>query len=340
MNKNSLLDNQIKAALIYEEDKILMSYDPLKKAKQKLKNESMMDRRISMISLFHKRTMKISLAFVVILILIGGAIGVSATSLFKTDKINYPFVDDQRVIGKWMTVDFVKTANEFVPDKKSWSGDLFLKEFAFIKNGKMLISVNQGNGALAYSSTTWTKGMVINTDEKTASKYEIMNIDGSTYMFYEWKSGDYVFRGMQPYIYVLKKVDNNDYSNYNPSRKVDKIDYPFVDDPQVIGKWSSVDFVEAIDKFNPEKKSWISGLYLTALNFGKDGKLITSTEKGDYSGCITWTKGLVLNQNELTASAYIIKEINRSTYLFFEWKSGDYTFRGMQPYYYVLKKEQ
>jgi bla regulator protein BlaR1 len=204
----------------------------------------------------------------------------------------------------------------------------------------MLVSLNVGNDQLAYSPTSWTKGMIINSNEKTASKYEIMNIKGSDYMFCEWKSGDYVLGGMQPQLYVLKKADNKDYSNYSPSAKTDKVDYPFADDPQVIGKWKSVDFVKAIDDFNPEKQNWVFGLTLTGLDFGADGVLSESFGDEKYSESISWTKGLVLSQKALTASAYTIKEINGSTYLFYEWKSGDYVYRGMQPYYYVLKKEQ
>jgi len=40
-----------------------------------------------------------------------------------------------------------------------------------------------------------------------------------------------------------------------------------------------------------------------------------------------------------TAARYIIREIAGRTYVFFEWKSGDYTMRGMKPGYYVLRKE-
>ena len=40
-----------------------------------------------------------------------------------------------------------------------------------------------------------------------------------------------------------------------------------------------------------------------------------------------------------TASKYILKEINDSKYLFFEWKSGDTYYFQSQPHYYVLKNE-
>lgn len=200
------------------------------------------------------------------------------------------------------------------------------------------MSVNSGNKALADISSTWTKGLVLNPQEKTASKYEIADIDGSSYMFFEWKSGDYTIRGMEPKIYVLKKMDNNDYSSYSCEKKVDKIDYPFIDDPQVLGKWDAVDFVRTMDQFDPEKKNWIPDLYLTGLTFDRDGRMTFTTTKGSSPVSMTWTKGLVLCAREQAASAYTIKEINGSTYMFFEWKSGDYTMRGMNPYYYVLKK--
>ena len=57
---------------------------------------------------------------------------------------------------------------------------------------------------MSSSSHTWTKGLVL--DDDTASKYIIREIDGSSYMFYEWKSGDYTIRYMKPSYYVLKKV--------------------------------------------------------------------------------------------------------------------------------------
>ncbi len=46
-----------------------------------------------------------------------------------------------------------------------------------------------------------------------------------------------------------------------------------------------------------------------------------------------------MHSGSKTASKYIIKEIDGGKYMFFEWKSGDYTIRGMKPYYYVLKKK-
>jgi len=73
-------------------------------------------------------------------------------------------------------------------------------------------------------------------------------------------------------------------------------------------------------------------LYLKDLTFKDNGKM-------DHSW-IKWTNGVVMHSGDKTASAYTLKEINGSTYMFFEWKSGDYIFRNMAPSYYVLKKAE
>ncbi len=257
----------------------------------------------------------------------------------QTDNTNYPFVDDPQAIGRWQAVDFVTNPADFNPDQKSWQGELYLTQMAFIKGGKMLLAVQNGNGNLAPAAATWTKGIVLNKQEQTASKYEIAGIDGSTYMFFEWKSGDYTFWHMKPKYYVLKKVDSLDYANTQIARTEDKIDYPFVNDPQMPGQWEGVDFVQQVDDFKPGVTSWEDGLFLTQLDLSGQGTVTGSTTKGPIpEGLYKWTKGLIISPVNKTASTCEIRQIDGGTYMFFEWKSGDYTFRGMQPWFYVLKK--
>ncbi len=52
----------------------------------------------------------------------------------------------------------------------------------------------------------------------------------------------------------------------------------------------------------------------------------------------TWTNGLILHGGDNTAARYFFAEVNGEEYLFFEWKSGDYTLRAQDPKYYVLKR--
>ncbi|WP_088187113.1 hypothetical protein [Desulfosporosinus sp. FKA] len=280
----------------------------------------------------NKRIMAIISIALVAVIVMGAGI------LRKIDNTNYPFINDPQVIGKWESVDFVQKINDFRPGKESTDEKLYLTALAFIKDGKMLNATD--NGKLTYTSFTWTKDKVINKQEKTASNYIIKDINGSTYMFFEWKSGDYIFRNMSPSYYVLKKVDNNDYSNYQVEQiNHDKTDYPFVDDKQVKGKWESVDFVASINEFRPGFKRSLEDLFLTGLTFYDNGKIDFATTSGKYSGdLITWTKGMIINKKDKTASKYQIKVMNGNTYMFYEWKTGNYIYGGVAPSYYVLKK--
>jgi bla regulator protein blaR1 len=270
-------------------------------------------------------------------------VGFASYKVFRNiDKTDYPFIDDSRVKGKWESVDFVKKIENFNPGKESWKSDLYLSSLVFIKNGEMLMSANNGN--LAYTTLTWTKDMILDKQEKTASKYQVKDINGTIYMFFEWKSGDYMFRNETPGFYVLKNVDNDDYSNYKvKSVKQDKIDYPFIDDAEMKGKWESVDFVQAIDNFKPGQKSWFDSLHLTGLNINENGKLDFMIESKLASPSFrTWTKGMIIlnTDEEKTASKCEIRYINGAAYMFFQWKNGDYIYRGATPRYYVLKKVQ
>ena len=121
-----------------------------------------------------------------------------ATGEIKTpikDEINFPFVDDPQLIGTWRSVDFVETTDKFEPGKKQFKDHLWLQEVKFSKKGKTNMP-----------ACTWTKGMILNTVEPTASKYEMKNIGGKNYMFLEWKSGDYIWDHQAPKYYILEKA--------------------------------------------------------------------------------------------------------------------------------------
>ncbi len=110
------------------------------------------------------------------------------------DNIDLPFVDDPAARGEWESVDFVADIDAFDPAQRAWSGNLYLKGLTFLENGKM-----------PQSWWTWTKGYVMHRGDRTASRYEIRDIGGTAYLFFEWKSGDVTIAGMKPHYYVLKK---------------------------------------------------------------------------------------------------------------------------------------
>jgi len=104
----------------------------------------------------------------------------------------------------------------------------------------------------------------------------------------------------------------------------------FENDPQLIGTWQSVDFVNEVNEFQPQIKLSKVNLTLKSMTFNLNG----TTSSNRY----TWTKDWIYTANGETKAQYYIKSIDDETYLFYPWLSGDVTIRGMKPAYYVLKK--
>ncbi len=104
------------------------------------------------------------------------------------------FVRDPDVIGKWISVDFVRHIDAFEPDSKKWTGDLYLQSLSFYENGK------------TSGPWQWTKGSLYHPGDNTKAKYEIRYYNDVPYLFMEWMSGDVAIRGQKPRCYVLKKV--------------------------------------------------------------------------------------------------------------------------------------
>ena len=51
---------------------------------------------------------------------------------------------DPMLIGKWESVDYVEEIGHFNPDKRNWTGELFLKEINYMGGGKISILKNWG----------------------------------------------------------------------------------------------------------------------------------------------------------------------------------------------------
>ena len=60
-------------------------------------------------------------------------------------------------------------------------------------------------GGKAQDGDKWTKGLLLHTGNKTASRYELRTLQGRTYLIFEWKSGDYMFRQAKPSYYVMAR---------------------------------------------------------------------------------------------------------------------------------------
>lgn len=174
--------------------------------------------RITMIAIFGKITVRWPILAVIGILLLCGLVLTDCMPLNDTnnrinahagqilvDKIDYPFENDAALIGNWSSVDFVKSIDNFQPDKKTWRDTLYLNMLVFNKGGKTEIStINRKLKNSPY--IRWTNGLIIHLGDRTAAKYSIKKLEGKTYLFMEWKSGDYIFRKMKPYYYVLEKT--------------------------------------------------------------------------------------------------------------------------------------
>jgi serine/threonine protein kinase len=113
----------------------------------------------------------------------------------KVDNTNLAFVADQRVLGKWTTVDLAPEIEKFNPASRYLKSAIDFPDIVFFDGGKT-----------SKPWYTWTNGVLMHSGDKTASKYEIREINGMRYMFLEWKNGDVIILNQKPWYVVLRLV--------------------------------------------------------------------------------------------------------------------------------------
>jgi serine/threonine protein kinase len=115
------------------------------------------------------------------------------------------------------------------------------------------------------------------------------------------------------------------------ARNVDNVNRPFVDDPQAIGQWTSVDFVGAPEDFKP-------GSRFSQFDLPVFQKFTVLPGGRTSYRWLTWTRGVIINPGERTAAGYEIRNIGGTNFMFVEWKNGDYILFHSKPGLYVLRQ--
>lgn len=246
-----------------------------------------------------------------------------------------PFTDDPEVCGKWEMIDILPTREHFVYGKPKCNHLGWLNELYFIDGGKGYWAV--------YG---WTKGKLYTYGQKQNSvlvNNYTMESDGNRRLLF-LEMNDYCDGNEQGVgtheIWVYEKVENRHYTSAEEIRRVDNIDYPFINDESVLGVWNVRDFVHGKEEFDPQKQNFPKeDFFVLQVIFKPDGAYETTIEGETDTSTSIWTKGLVLNRREKTASAYEIKVIDGKEYLFKEWKCGDYSFGNGRVYWYVFTRE-
>ncbi len=256
-------------------------------------------------------------------------------SLYVSDDI-VPFVDDPEVCGKWKLIDILPTREHFIYGKPKCNHLAWLDELYFIDGGKSYWAVSG-----------WTKGQLFTYASKPHSvyvnKYAIEGNGKQKLLFLEMY--DYCDGGGEglfdnPEIWVYEQIEDKHYTSQEELRRCDNIDYPFINDENVLGVWKVRDFLINREDFDVKKQNWqVDDLFVLSAEFKNNGVYVSTTKEATNSVTSVWTNGLVLNKREKTASAYEIVTIDGKEYLFKEWKTGDYSFGGGRVYWYVFTRE-
>ncbi len=128
----------------------------------------------------------------------------SAESVARKDDIDKPFVNDERIIGKWKAHSFLCNKFEFTQEEEPIE-DLYFKEIEFFSDGNCRCvyadAVFEGE-----DTVVWTKDYLLRKWNWSACEYEIRTVDEKDYMIIEWKSGDYRYGGYDTNYYVFTKA--------------------------------------------------------------------------------------------------------------------------------------
>lgn len=137
---------------------------------------------------------------------------------------NYVFIPDDDIIGIWNVVDYVQNIEDFEPNDIKATYELNVWRTAeFFDDGTSWLDFDDYN----QFNWKWTKGYIID-HASLVPAYTIKQINGSNYLFIEWKRWEnYIFDHEKPAYFVFKKgrlprylaeysdVRNKNLSNYD-----------------------------------------------------------------------------------------------------------------------------
>lgn len=223
-----------------------------------------------------------------------------------------PFINDEKVIGKWKLLGISETIDK-AKNKDFIEDDFKINELYLMPNGK------------EYWVIKWTKGFIM--IKNNPCPYEIEN--NLMYL-----SINNILDNKKDKIAVYEQIDNKEYS-------IDNINFDFIKDSDLIGTWKSVDFVKNPKYFNPQEKYYNESLYLEKIIVSNDNDCIAiynnSSENNTFS--LKYTKGYIRELGAPnTLSKYEYLKLENKTYLAVEWKSGDYIYGKIINGYYILEK--
>lgn len=228
------------------------------------------------------------------------------------------FINDERVIGKWNLLG-VSENFEDAKQNKFMEDDYAIKELYLMPEGE------------EYWVISWTKDVIYIAGKECP--YEIKNDK----MFVKIKDD---FDEKKYKVSIYEKENSKVYTEEEIKIK-DDINVDFIEDKDLVGFWHTIDFVSNPNSFNPNKlKFERTDFPLQKLSFSPDGEVYINYKDWKTVMHASYTKDYIINLNlPDTLTKYEYKNINGTTYLIIEWKTGDYVYGKMIIGYYVLVKE-
>ena len=225
------------------------------------------------------------------------------------------FINDERVIGKWELLAVTDSKEDYY-NNKLLNDDFSIKELYLMENGKR------------YWVISWTKDYIIINGRK--NPYEIENDLMFVKVYGIFDDSEYKYA-------VYKKVDDKKYKVEDFIIK-DDTNFDFNVDNELTGNWQAVDFVNNEEQFIPNNKYWKYDLAVDKLSAYDDGNVLISYNDEKVKKT-KYTKSFIANIIiDNTLCKYFYKKENDKTYLFVEWKNGDYIYANQMPGYYVFEK--
>ncbi len=146
---------------------------------------------------------------------------------------------------------------------------------------------------------------------------------------------------------LYRRVEHRPLGELESHTRRDETDLPLCPDPTVAGEWQAVDFVSDPADFVPDSPAvarahlWPVGLTLSPQGVCTR-RLASPTGMREESRTYTRTggegEGAVLYPERAVAEGYRMVRIGEDDYLFVEHKSGDYMYGGLNPPWYVYRR--
>ncbi len=123
------------------------------------------------------------------------------------DKVDLPYVMDEALIGTWHTCDLVSSMEDFSPKTPRTSqNDWWITKMQITPQG-LCIRMFHGQNGDYVRLDSYTKGVILDKENKFANRYWVKEIDGKQYLLVEHKSGDYLYSGRVSCYYAFQKEE-------------------------------------------------------------------------------------------------------------------------------------